>query len=247
MPRAVGGLIQPTWCSASFVDVMRQLPEDFAPADYCRPDLLLHSEGRLAVYFTPFDRVNPDAKLVLVGLTPGRAQAHLALTTAAAALRHGTNLNEALDEAHRVGSFAGAMRSNMTSMFDGSGLHTALGLDSCSRLFTDRRDLLGGTSAVLYPVFIDGKNYSGSPTILRSPILRAFASQVLAAELDRTPNALIIPLGQAAADGVLLAGVEPGRVLDGFPHPFGANGHRAWAYLQRREQLTETVRAWSFH
>lgn len=99
---------------------------------------------------------------------------------------------------------------------------------------------------MLYPVFIDGRNYSGSPSILRSPILRAFASQVLAAELTCTPNALIIPFGQAAADGVVLAGVESGRVLDGFPHPSGANGHRASAYLQRREQLSETVRAWPF-
>lgn len=136
------------------------------------------------------------------------------------------------------------MRSNMTVMFDGIGLHTALGLNSSAQLFTDRKDLLSGTSAVLYPVFVAEKNYSGSPAILRSPILRAFASQVLAAELARASDALVVPLGQAAADGVLLAGVDRRRVLDGFPHPSGANGHRAKHYLDRHEQLGADVAAW---
>jgi hypothetical protein len=59
-----------------------------------------------------------------------------------------------------------------------------------------------------------------------------------------TPEALVIPLGQAAARAVALTDVDPGRVLWDFPHPSGANGHRARQYTQAREAMTKTVAAW---
>jgi hypothetical protein len=37
---------------------------------------------------------------------------------------------------------------------------------------------LHATSALLYPVFLDGKNYGGSPSPLKFPILKAFVDQV---------------------------------------------------------------------
>jgi hypothetical protein len=49
-------------------------------------------------------------------------------------------------------------------MLDGVGLHTKLGIDSSRSLFGGAdAELLSGTSAIIYPTFINGKSYSGSP------------------------------------------------------------------------------------
>jgi hypothetical protein len=244
--RSAGGLIQANWCSAHFVDLISALPADFTPQDYLRhPGLLLHSEGPLQVFFTPFDHLPHDAKVLLVGLTPGLHQAHLALTTCAAHLRTGADLDVALTEASRVGGFAGTMRANNAAMIDGIGLNQHLGLTSCAELFGEHRHLMAGTSALCYPVFVKGANYGGgTPPLPRSPILRAFASQVLATELAAFPDTLIVPLGRAAETAVALTGIASERVLAGFPHPSGANGHRAKSFHAGQRRLAKTVDTW---
>jgi hypothetical protein len=78
----------------------------------------------------------------------------------------------------------------------------------------------------------------------RSPILRAFASQVLATELATFPDALIVPLGRAAETAVALTGIASERVLAGFPHPSGANGHRAKNFHAAQRRLANTVDTW---
>ncbi|MDQ1394655.1 MAG: hypothetical protein QOF30_3632 [Acidimicrobiaceae bacterium] len=54
------------------------------------------------------------------------------------------------------------MRTNLISMLDGIGLHQHLEIESTASLFAERRDLLHGTSAILYPAFLGGRNYGGS-------------------------------------------------------------------------------------
>jgi len=76
-------------------------------------------------------------------------------------------------------------------------------------------------------------------------VLTAFARQVLAAALAGAPDALVVPLGKAAGLGVRLAGADPARVLDGFPHPSGSNGHRVRQYGRERDRLAAAVRAWA--
>jgi hypothetical protein len=115
---------------------------------------------------------------------------------------------------------------------------------SSARLFADRHDLVSTTSAICHAVFLDGRNYSGAPPVDRHPLLRAFARQVLDANLAMTPDALVIPLGQATRRAMALTGVDPRRVLSDFPHPSGANGHRVRQYARAREAMRQTVAAW---
>ena len=213
-----GGLIDPAWCTATFAPILRALPPQLSEATITRPELLLCTDGPLSIYFTPFDLTNPTARVLLVGLSPGRHQLQLAIITAGAALRAGQSINQALRAAKQTASFAGSMRSNLVSMLDGIDLHHALELPSSARLFADRDDLGATTSAICHAVFRDGRNYSGAPPVDRHPLLRAFARQVLAANLAMTPEALVVPLGQAAARAVALTAVDPGRVLWEFPH-----------------------------
>ena len=54
--------------------------------DPCSSDLLLARESSLSVYYAPFEWVNPEAKVILVGITPGKTQATNALAAAKAGL-----------------------------------------------------------------------------------------------------------------------------------------------------------------
>jgi hypothetical protein len=70
---------------------------------------------------------------------------------------------------------------------------------------------------------------------------------VLADELGRLGQSLVVPLGRAVGDviGHLIArGVlAPERCLLGFPHPSPPNGHRQ--YAERQPELAARLRAWS--
>ncbi|GAA4841008.1 hypothetical protein GCM10023201_33910 [Actinomycetospora corticicola] len=243
---AADDTISADWCSVTFEDALRDLHHPVTGDDVTAERFLLHRDPALEVYFAPLDRFNASARVALVGITPGRSQARLALATASAALRAGADLDVALGLAKSTASFAGPMRRNLVAMLDGIGLAAALGIPTCDDLFHDRIDLVAMTSVVCHPVFVrGGENYRGSsPALGRHPLLRAFAERVLAAALASAPDALVVPLGVAAEQGVRLAGVDPGRVLSGFPHPSGGNGHRVAFYARERSRLTEAVTAW---
>ena len=85
------------------------------------------------------------------------------------------------------------MRTNLIAMLDGIGLHEKLGIDSTRSLFAEHSELMSSTSAVIYPAFINGKNYTGTPGPEAYPLLQAFVDQVLTAGLAMTPEAFIIP------------------------------------------------------
>jgi hypothetical protein len=244
---AAGGLISEDWCSARYVDTLASLPLDLAADGIQRPELVLYRDDRLSVLLTPFDECNPAARVALVGLTPGRHQLHSALTTAAAALRDGHDIDEAVLHAKAEGAFAGQMRVNLIRMLDDIGVHHALELPSCSALFDDRRDLATSTSAICHAVVLrDGTTYGGgTPKVDRHPLLAAFARQVLAANLAMAPEALVVPLGDAAAAAVALADIDPERVLRGFPSPAPGNGHRVRKYAAARESLIHQVQMWA--
>jgi hypothetical protein len=244
------GLISPTWRFETFAPVIAALPADLSEQDVLRPELLLHREGRLELYYAPFDWVNASARIVIVGITPGRHQMYVAIQQAQRGLAAGLPVDELLRQASATAAFAGSMRTNLVRMLDEIGVADALDIESTASMFAQDRQLLNSTSAVMYCAVRDGRNYSGSnPTISRSPILRAFATQVLARTLAATPGALVVPLGRYAGEAVDLAAgasaLNLGHCLVGFPHPSGGNGHRTRLFAQHRENLARTVATWS--
>ena len=145
-------------------------------------------------------------------------------------------------------SFAGTMRDNLVAMLDGIGVPAALGVAESAELFGARRDLLHTTSALRYPVFTSGRNYNGQPSVLGHAVLRAGVETLLREALDAVPGALVLPLGKHAglAVGRLVASgaVVAERCAFGFPHPSGANGHRASEFVSNRDDLKLAVRNW---
>jgi hypothetical protein len=217
--------------------------------DLLVPTFLLHSEAGLEIYYAPFDYVNEKAKVVLVGITPGWTQMEIGYRFARLGLLQGLPPGEVCAFAKRQAGFAGSMRKNLIDMLDGVHLPQALGIPTSARLFSDRPDLLHTTSAVRYPVFVGRKNYTGhKPGLLETPALRGYVREVLAGELGLAGAALIIPLGHSVSQA-LRALIEEGRLdqsrcLLGFPHPSGANGHRASQFAHAQSRLQATVREW---
>jgi hypothetical protein len=222
-----------------YASVLRNLT-DAAFADPARidPRLSIARDGELNVHYAPFDHVETGARLVLVGLTPGHQQMRIALATAREALRAGAGEAEASARAKRAASFAGTMRNTLSKMLDHIGLQALLDSDSCQQIW-DTPGAVHYTSALRYPVFIDGKNYAGAPKPLKTPVLRQFIERELTAEARMLPNAVWLPLGGGATEALkhLVANgvLARERVFDGLPHPSGANAERV-AYFMGRKQ-----------
>ena len=221
-------------------DVLAHLDEGFAASPGLPAELHISTQDQLSTWYAPFDHINPNAKVVLVGITPGRSQSVEAITVARRELHAGSDARRASSAAKHAASFAGAMRANLVAMLDHIGLNHTLGLSSCQVLFGARSDLVHYTSALRYPVFIDGKDYAGTPSILQTPYLKAMADRWLAAEVAALPEAYWIPLGKEPK-AVLEAFAKEGRldrsrILDGMPHPSGANAERIAYFLGRKSR-----------
>ncbi|MFD1362870.1 hypothetical protein [Lentibacillus salinarum] len=212
----------------------------------------IEKDGDLSMYYAPHNEsINPDAKIVIVGITPGWQQMKTAFEQFITSLSSDKTLETCLKETKKAAGFAGSMRKNLTAMLDQCGVPHILGMTHSADLFEHRRDLLHTTSVVKYPVFINGKNYTGhQPPIDRAPLLQPYAYNMFPDEMAQiTSNALVIPLGRTV-DSVIVRLAEEDKLprhtfLTGFPHPSGANGHRVKQFQQQKRQLQEKVTSWA--
>ena len=213
----------------------------------------MYEDDRLAVFYIPFDYVQPEAKLALIGITPGWTQMELAFRTASQGLRAGRTLERVFFEVDQAASFAGSMRTNLINMLDELGIGPILGLKTSEQLFAEHNALMHTTSAIRYPTFIKGcgetYNYTGySPRILQHAQLKAYVESLLTEELERVAQSLIVPLGKSVSEVleflVQKGHVNPARCLLGFPHPSGANGHRKRQFQVGKEQMARIVSEW---
>jgi hypothetical protein len=232
-----------------FRDHIARLPDSLGSADPRDEQLLVERDDTLEIYYAPMDWVRRGAKVAIVGITPGAGTMRIALETAAAGLRAGQAEEDFLDRVKARASFSG-MRGQLITWLEELELDRCLGVDGCSALWEERgQHLLHPTSCIRYPVFKAGQNYSGSnPSIVRSPMLSRFVETVLADELDLIPDALIVPLGKRVDEAprwlVSRHRLDELRVLSGFPHPSGANGHRHRQWQENRGHLRDRTADW---
>ncbi|MFD1851684.1 hypothetical protein ACFSC5_16960 [Oceanobacillus bengalensis] len=161
------------------------------------------------------------------------------------------NIEKILQDVKKAASFSGTIRSNLIHMLDECGVHEAIHVKSSSSLFEEHRQLLHTTSIIKYPVFYQGKNYTGHhPIISHSSLLTTYAYHIFPQEFSQIEQpALIIPLGKTVEhvfDKLNREGKLPEHFyLYGFPHPSGANGHRKKQLLLQKESLLSTISAWA--
>lgn len=224
--------------------------ERFRRDDLLGPDFLLQREGRLAIYYAPFDYINARAKVALVGITPGFRQMEIALRESRRALLHGESSYEAICARVKYqASFAGPIRTFLLAMLDGIGLPVALGIPASAALYADRSDLLQTSAVVRHPTFRDGADWTGhTPPVRSSALLRHYLWEVMLPELRAVPDALLIALGKCASDAletlVAAESLDPARCLIGLPHPSGANGHRHAQFARVQPEMARRVTDW---
>ncbi|MGE7592022.1 hypothetical protein ACQKMY_02310 [Peribacillus frigoritolerans] len=193
-------------------------------------------------YYAPFEYINERAKVVIVGITPGLHQMKKSYSTVINARGHLHVDEEILHEVKKNSSFEGTMRKNLVKMLDELGLHTYLNISSTLDLFDEASHLVHTTSVLTYPVFYNGKNYSGTtPNILKTELLKKNITEGFATEIGTIERPPIIPLGVNVTKVLNYLAcqdyLDANNILLGFPHPSGGNGHRHKQFAANKEQM----------
>lgn len=228
-----------------FATTIRSLsPAELSGAVSLKDKLLLAEEGNLEVCYAPFEYINPEARVVIVGITPGQTQMVNAIREARRQLDNGASNVQAMIAAKKTGAFSGAMRPNLVALLDSIGLNRWLGLSSCDELFGSVANLVQTTSVLRNPVFVGGDNYNGTPNMTKHPLLREQLMTYFGEDVKALPNAAFVPLGDKVSEALHFL-VSQGllardQIIDGLPHPSGANAERIAYFLgkKKREELS---------
>jgi len=237
-----------TACLTNYIDTILGTDVDaIADPTQIPAAFLVARANTLTAHYTPFDYVNAQARVVVVGITPGFAQWKNAVREARRQLMGHAPLADVLKAAKYTGAFSGAIRPNLVALLDHVGLQRWLGIASCATLWSADAHLMHVTATLRHAILVDGKNYNGAnPNMVATPLLQAQMLDHFAHEAALLPDAVYVPLGpkvgQAlswlAARGVL----DEARILHGIPHPSGANAERIAYFLGRKEKATLSSR-----
>ena len=207
--------------------------------------LLLKTLGTIQSFYAPFEAINHDAKVVIVGICPGQQQWRNALIAAKDGLEQQVSEENILKLAKNSGAFSGPIRKNLTQLLDHIGLHNQLGIQTTAELFSNHQDIVQMCSVLQQCILVNGKNYAGStPAMLKNELLKQHIDDYFIPMVQQLPNAIYIPLGKGV-DEVLnyvssLGYFNDQQILAGLPHPSGANAERIKYFLgeKPREQLS---------
>ena len=225
------------------------LKSSYTKEDLMKEKYLVDSQGKIEIYYAPFDYINVNASVIIVGITPGWSQMEKSFKTVIEETTKNDDFSSALKKVKAECSFAGSMRNNLIKMLDELDLDKQLNIQSTSELFEIGNNHLHSTSVIKYPVFNNGKNYTGSsPSPLKSEILWKQIEKSFIPEINEFKGKLIIPLGKSVNE--VLSKIQSEKnlndnfILNGFPHPSGANGHRAKQFESNKEDMKSIIEKW---
>lgn len=218
--------------AAEYLRTIASMSSTEIAAEIDNPRMLLmdthvHKLRRLDIAYAPFDHVNTSADIVIVGVTPGKQQMREAIDEARRAIKLGLSEAEVLARAKVLASFVGSMRINLVKLMDAVGLNHLLRIASTASLWGGDSHRAHFTSALRYPTFVDGENYSRSPDLNGVPFLSDRSAKWLKEELSLFPSAVIVPMGDMVSEVLARVGremaISKDRILAGMPHASGAN------------------------
>ncbi|MDR2092240.1 MAG: hypothetical protein LBP58_02835 [Azoarcus sp.] len=188
------------------------------------PRLLMDADGDVEIYYAPFEYIHPDARIVLVGITPGSTQMLDANNEARDALQSGQSFADVLQAVKSSSVFNDEpLRTNLIRQFNHWGFHKWLRLSNSAKLFSTASHLMQTTSLLRYPVFVRDSEYRGSPDMMRHPLLRKYLLEYFVTEVEELPDALFIGVGpqvQRVLEHLVRYQIlKPDRVLGGLVHP----------------------------
>ena len=215
-----------------------------APSLYAK--LAIASQGNLQVCYAPFEYINPNAKVVIVGITPGRQQMLNALGEARRQLDKGASDLQVLQAAKSVGAFSGHIRNHLVNLLDHIGINRWLDISSCGSLFGSAASMVQTTSALRNPVFSQSKDYNGTPNMTRNALLLGQLLTHFAEDVRALPNAVFVPLGSKVAEALVFLAerghLSKSQILDGLPHPSPQNIERIRYFLGQKPKEMLSVK-----
>lgn len=210
------------------------------------PELLVDKQESIEIYYAPHNEYqNPNARIFIVGITPGFQQMSTAIASARKGIEEGKSIKEIQYECKVAGRFSGVIRKNIIDMLDEIGLQSKFHLESCSELFGNHEELLHTISLIPYSVFVKGNNYTGhTPKLIKSKFLMDYVYDNFLWEyqqLKHKDDLVIIPLGSAVCEVLLHLEkeglIKENSIMKGFPHPSGANVNRVATFQKEKENM----------
>lgn len=140
------------------------------------------------------------------------------------------------------------MRSNLVKQLDHWGVPQWLGINGAASLFGEHATLIQSTSLLRFPTFVAGKDYAGSPDMVREPFLKKFVYKHFVEEVRHLPNAIFFGLGPKVhtvlahliGEGVINADQADSGLL----HPSGNNTYRiSYMISDRRSTVPHATNA----
>jgi hypothetical protein len=200
-------------------------------------------EGIFGQFYAPFDWINEEADIVLIGITPGRHQAQLALKTLRNCLRRGMPVTDAARTAKQAASFEGEMRKIAAQLMNRFKLHKLFRLSDSAELFGSDGHRAHYTSLLRYPVLhwqtkkpkkgtpkTGWFDYSGGDSAFSTDLLARSIERDFEPEIAQFKNAWLVPFGPVPATALQKMAakglVDPNRVLPGLNHPSGTQRNR---------------------
>lgn len=225
------------------IEKLQRLPflgDDHPPHESMK--LWQREKSGLSCYYAPFEYVNTEAKLILVGITPGSTQMNRALNAARSAIKTGMPVADAIRRVKREGSFSGEMRPNIVNTLNRLGYQNKLGISCASELWSTHDHLVQFCSLLKYPVFVNGKDYNGKPKAHKDEDLKRLLNEHFVNDLAALPrDAMLVPLGDTVLEVVLWLkgqGRIPQEIMEfegrfvAPPHPSGANAESIGLLLE---------------
>ena len=199
---------------------------------------LINAENNIKIYYAPFDYINPKAKIMIVGITPGFQQMQQSFQV----INDGKSLKEVKD----LSSFKGSMRTTLIKYLDELKVNKTIKIKSCESLFDKDSKYLHTTSLVKYPVFDKGKNYAGA-NILKKKILLDFIEKNFLQELKTLKKSIIIPIGNTVSSTIEYLNnkydLKLRCFLKGFPHQSGANARKNIQFNEHKSSMMSLLKS----
>lgn len=234
-------------------DMFARFAEDlkrYGKSGVGRAEFELGRQDKNSLRYIPFEHINRDAKIVIVGITPGPTQLGLAYETAQSLLKAGRPADEVLREAKKHGGFGGPkVKPNLLKLLKHFSFDRILGVSQIESLWGSNARLMHTTSVVPHAAFTVKKGRETpfaddfedvwSCDLFRECFLDCFVPSL--AEINS--NAMYIGLGrcpeQALAWCVAHGLLREEQVLGAFCHPSTNGGSTVKYFLRevRREDL----------